>query len=102
MLIFADKLQKDMENTLRFIKTKTEFGMNIDVMHNTLYVGNIRVHKGQIICNPVVNHFINKEIILYEFGWTSGARLPKDEYFAHLEICKDRIREFIKSNKRSN
>ena len=89
-----------MEKTLKFIKTKTQFGLNIDVMRNTSYVGNIRVHHGQIICNPVVNHLINKEIILYEFVWTSGARLLKEEYNEHLEKCKEKIREFIKLNKR--
>ena len=85
---------------LKFIKTKTRFGVNIDVMRNTSYVGNIRVHRGQIICNPVVNHCIRKEIILYEYTWESGERLPKEEYYKHIDNCKEKLTEFIKSNKR--
>ena len=85
---------------LRTIKTKTTFGANIDVMRWTRYVGNIRVHQGHIVCNPVVDHHIRKEVILYEYSLESNRRLDFREYAAHIEICKQRINEFIRQSTR--
>lgn len=85
---------------LKTIKTKTMFGANIDVMRRTHYVGNIRVHHGHIVCNPVVDYKIRKEIILYEYTWDSGKKLDYKEYIGHIDKCKESINEFIKQNKR--